>query len=107
MKCWKNCCSSERLQFEAISIAVGGRADLLKVLFDQEQPKLRRPPAQILREALGLCSQDYLLVKLSLDLWCDHGVAVHELLSLDLEVFNRALKALIKLGPSRPDSIPA
>jgi hypothetical protein len=100
MVCWKNARASEKLQFQAISKLMELRPHLLDFLFDPEAPKLSASPDRILHEAMGLCSSDYILVRLGVDLWCGEAqVNVYELYDLEPELFVCALQAMAILAP--------
>jgi hypothetical protein len=100
MVCWKNACASEKLQFKAISKLMELRPHLLDFLFDPKSPKLSSPPDALLREAMGLCSSDYILVRLGLELWCGLAqVNIYELYDLEPELFACALNAMAILAP--------
>lgn len=71
----------------------------MEFLFNQNEPKLNDEPDRLMNAARDMCGSDYILVKLCLDLWCEHGkVCVHEILSLDDGLFALTLKALEGLG---------
>jgi hypothetical protein len=99
MVCWKNSCASEKLQFNAISKLMELRPQLLDFLFDSEKPKLSAPPDELLNQAIGLCSSDYLLMRLSVELWCGLAqVNIFELYDLEPELFACALQAIAILS---------
>ncbi len=94
MQCWINARDGEKKQFYAISLILSQRQFLLDFLFNPHKPELSKSADQLLYAAQGFCSQDYLLIKLCLDIWCDHGkIKVHELFNLEPEVFKLVLKA--------------
>jgi hypothetical protein len=100
MKCWINASAAEKLQYKAISVLFKQSLHLLKFLFDPDCPKLRFAPEEVLIKARGLCSGDYLLVKLAVDLWCGCGdIRVHELFDVDSDIFPLILDSLQILGP--------
>ncbi len=95
MKCWNTACLSEKKQFDAISLILSQSPHLLSFLFDPNQPQLKDSPDRLLLAARGLCSSEYLLLRLALDLWCEQGqVKIHELFNLEPEVFAVILQAL-------------
>jgi hypothetical protein len=99
MECWPNATQAERKQFEAIRVLTSRNPQLMEFLFDKNQPRLKGPPDQLMGDALGMCGSDFIVVKLCLDLWCEHGkVCVHEILSLDADLFELTLRALVALG---------
>jgi hypothetical protein len=100
MVCWKDACTSEKLQFQAISKLMELRPHLLDFLFSIEEPRLSAPPDTLLQQAMGLCSSDYLLVRLGVELWCGQAqVAIYELYDLEPELFACALQAIDILAP--------
>lgn len=95
MKCWVSAGRAEKKQFEAISIITLRCPYLMDFLFHPLRPELKNSADELLNEARGFSSTDYLLVKLCLDLWCDQGkFKVHELFKLEPDIFKQALQAL-------------
>jgi hypothetical protein len=100
MKCWETACAAEKKQFKAISMCLGHNPQLLDFLFDPNYPKLRKSPDSLLQDARGLCSGDYLLVKLGLEIWCGDGyLHVSELFDAEPAIFAMILAALASLAP--------
>ena len=77
---------------------------LLDLLFDPNEPRLRRAPEELLEESVNLSSGEDLLVRVALDLWSGSGNArIWELVEvLDGGNFINVLKALFELGPKIP-----
>ena len=99
MKCWDSAGSSEKKQFEAISLILNNYKNLLSFLFDPHSPKLTNSPVNLMRRARSLSSTDYLLIKICLDIWCEQGqVQVYELFNLEPELLNLTLLAFKRLG---------
>lgn len=99
MKCWVSAGRAEKKQFEAISIITSRSPYLMDFLFHPLRSELKNSADELLKEARGFSSEDYLLVKLCLDLWCDQGkFNVHELFNLEPDIFNQALQALEHLA---------
>jgi hypothetical protein len=95
VECWSVAGAGEKRQFEAIRILMAGSPQLVEFLFDPGLPRLRQSPEQIVRNARGLSSGEYILVKLAVDIWCEQGqLLVSQLFELDSDNFNRALRAL-------------
>ena len=106
MECWAKATNSDRRLFQIIDALVGRGSSLLAFLFDTELPRLRLPADELIQGAQGMCGEDYLLVKLAVELWCEQGkIPVHELLSLDEPLFSRALAALAHWHD--PSTVPA
>ena len=105
MKCWSTAGAEERRLFGAISVCLRQSPHLLGFLFDPDQPRLRTSPEGLLAEATALCSGDYLLVKVAVDLWTSGGfVSLHELFDAEPVVFASILEALASLAP-RPSRL--
>jgi hypothetical protein len=106
MKSWIRALAVERKLFDSIKTCVGARLDLLDLLFDPNIPKLSARPEQLLLEARGLCSSDYFLVKLAIELWTgnvDRPVSISQILDQEPEVFNNIMRGLQHLrAPSQP-----
>ena len=101
MEYWQQVSGFERRQFQAISTLTSQNPQLLTFLFDPKASQLRLPVDRLLKEARGLSSGEYLLVKIAIDLWCEQGqVQIHQLLNLDPVNFKLALTALAELYPS-------
>ena len=106
MECWAKATSIDLRLFQIIAGLVGVESGLLTFLFNADSPKLRLPADELIQEAIGLCSSDYVVVKLAVDLWCEQGkIPVHELLSLDEPLFSRTLRALAQTR--EPSTVPA
>jgi hypothetical protein len=100
MNSWQHASETEKMQFEAISTFLIHRPELISFLFDTGEAKLDSGPDKIISRSRGLCYSDQVLVRLAMDLWCDHGqISVHELFSLDFNIFESALSAIKMLGP--------
>jgi hypothetical protein len=101
MSSWINAGESEIRLFKAIQKITNHNKALLNLLFDSrsERLELRHSPDKIISNARGLCGSDYILVKLCLDLWCEHGkIAVHELFNLDSDLLGNTLQAIEELA---------
>jgi hypothetical protein len=101
MSLWINARESEVRLFQAIQKITSHNKTLLNLLFDNrsERLELRYSPDKIMSQARGLCSSDYILIKLCLDLWCEHGkIAVHELFNLDRDLIPNTLQAIEELA---------
>lgn len=106
MKCWTKATNSDLRLFQIFASLVGQESSLLTFVFDPKTPKLRLPADELIQAAQGMCSHDYLLVKLTVELWCEQGkLQVHELLSLEEPLFSRTLVALASLRD--PSTVPA
>lgn len=104
MQCWINAGNSEKKLFHAISFLLDHQSRLLHFLFDTTFPKLNAPPDAIIKRAKKLCSEDYFLIRLSVNLWCDQGnVSAHELLECEPDTFKRVINTLLILGPQLSD----
>jgi len=92
---WVYASSADKKLFRFISSICGHNDDLLKFLFDSRNPNLRLPVDSLLKTASGFCSTDYLLIKLSIDIWCEQGsFNFHQLFNFEPEIFKRILLAL-------------
>ena len=99
MQCWSEACRAEKKQFEAISTIVSLNPHLLGFLFDSARPQLKCAPQDLLCQAKGFSSSEYLLVRICLNLWCEQGqLEVHELFNLDPDLFKLTMTALAQLG---------
>ena len=100
MQNWKEASDFEKIQFQAILGFLSHRPQLITFLFSPLHPRLREAPEKIVFNSGDFCSSDQILVRLALNLWCNHGpISVHELFGLDSEVFANALNAIKILGP--------
>jgi hypothetical protein len=102
---WHNARPRE-LKFQVVMTALfAANSRLLPLVFARDQPRLRDEPENILTQARGLSSGEYLLLRLALDLWNDSGsVRIQELIStLDSLNFANAIGALWSLGPTTND----
>lgn len=100
MEAWQNASSNDQFQFEAIRIVFAKYPELLKFLFDQNKPELRKPPAQIIKEARGFSSGQYVLIKVAIDIWNGSTcyAKINEILyTLDPDNFSNVILALTKL----------
>jgi len=72
---------------------------LLEFLFDSKAPRLNAAPDEILAAARGLCSSDFLLVRVALDIWSAAGqVHMHEVIDADPETYDLILAAMASLA---------
>ena len=98
MDSWAYASLTDKKLFQCISLATNNNEQLLKYLFDPKSAKLRLPPDQLLKNASGFCSGDYLLVKFAVDLWSEQGcLNLHELFNFDDDVLKHVLLALTQL----------
>ena len=101
MSSWINAGASEVRLFRAIQKITSHNQSLLNLLFDfhSERLELRHSADKIIINARGLCSSDYVLVKLCLDLWCEHGkISVHELFNLERDLLRHTLRVIEELA---------
>lgn len=102
---WKTARPRDQRFQIVVTALFASNARLLALVFDRDQPRLRDEPENILTQARGLSSGEYLLLRLALDLWNDSGdVRIQELISsLDSTNFANAIGALWRLGPTSYD----
>lgn len=88
--------SFERLAIHAIHILFNGDERLLQLMFHHKEPRLRSSPVDLVKEARGLSSSEFILVQVALDVWCGEGKAsLSDILSaLDDENLLRFLTAI-------------
>lgn len=99
MECWEGAGTAEKKFFDAILCLFVDRPHLLRFLFDPLTPRLSAAPEEILAQAAGLCSSDYLLVRVALDIWSGSGRAhLHEVIDADMETFSAVLSAMTRLA---------
>lgn len=99
MECWKNADSFERKVFSIVQELMADQPMLLSFLFDLDFPRLRYPADELLRRAQALSSGERVLVRLSVDIWCEGAqLTVNELFGLDQKNLHKALHAIAKLS---------
>jgi|GEM_PF-2719196 len=84
--------------FSSIQILFRGDARLIYFLFHHQNRNLRRPPAELLKDARGLSSGERILIQTALDLWGGYGnVRLSAILKkLDHENFIAFIRALLR-----------
>lgn len=94
---WPNAGDSDLQRYEAISRVFMSHEYLLPFFFDTEQPRVRLAPEKMLRQADGMSTGEFLLIKIALDIWSGSGNArVWELIeNLDQQNFSFVLQALL------------
>jgi hypothetical protein len=103
---WQSASEQELKQFQVISSFLSHRVNLIQYLFHSDIPKLNSSPEKIISKAKGLCTSDKVLLRVALQLWCEHGqISIPELFCLDADVFLRVLKAIESLGPKPCNSL--
>ena len=97
---WKNSTQGDSRLFKSISILFENSNQHIPLsLFSKTGPKLIDTPENILKDYNGICSSDYILVKVALDIWSGSGnVYLWEILeSLDLDNIKLIIKAILYL----------
>jgi len=71
---------------------------LLQFLFNHKKAELRESPSVLLQEAQEFSPSEFIMIKVAIDIWCDHGGAkLSELLSvLDDDNIFRLLCAIAR-----------
>ncbi len=98
MKTWIDAMDSDLQLFKAISIILLGRSHLLHGLFNPILPRLREDPTILVKHYSHCLSQEeFILIKVSLDLWCNSGKAkLNEIFyNLDTPSFLNVINGLL------------
>lgn len=111
MQSWIRASATDERLFDSVKICLGVKTELLEFLFDREVPRLNCGPDLLLLEARGLCSSDYFLVRLAIELWTgniDRPVSLSEVLDQEPEVFAGVMRGLqqLRFGPMLPLQAP-
>lgn len=97
---WRAASEYELKQYQSIHSFLSHRTHLVHYLFHQELPILNHPPDKVITDSEDFCTSDKILIRVALQLWCDHGkICITELFCLDGEVFLKVLNAIEDLGP--------
>lgn len=101
---WENASVADFVLLQAMEQLFGRHPDLLPFVFNDTEPRLRRHPKVIMKEAEALSRGEDLLVRIALDLWNQSsGVGLFELIErLDSGNFQNVIAALRIVGPKPP-----
>ena len=73
MQQWEGATKYEQRQYLAIAQIFQNNSKLLEFFFSLTQPRLSRPPEQILKDARVFSSGEQVLVSVALDIWDGSG----------------------------------
>lgn len=98
---WEHPNVTDFVLLQAMRRLFARRPDLLTFVFHMKEPRLRRSPQILMKEARALSSGENVLVRVALNLWNQSGsVGLHEIVErLDETNFENTIAAMRILGP--------
>ena len=107
MSKWKTACKSDRRLLKAMQILFSNHLNLLAFVFDENEPRLRRSPEELLSESNALSGGEQTLVRVAIDLWSEYPCSqLSDIVArLEADNFYQVLKTLMFLGPKPVNAV--